>query len=237
MWGGCPDVGPDVLIRLNRDQAGEDTSPASSTVFWKGTIMKKMISLLCTALALVLGATGCSSLRVTDGSLNPPEWVTDYAAASNYNPAAYVYASGISTYSVVLEDGINDARHDAIRKIVEQIGVAADDTYRTGRDDKRKMIQTGMPNIPQAIMNSGKSVDVTQAVEARKNQTPQATHVSQTRIHGIEASQLAYSIWRYRPGLWSRLFGNDNAVRYYDVYVLIRCPLAEFENAVKTEKR
>ncbi len=199
--------------------------------------MKNMFCLACTALALALFATGCGSLRVIEGNLTPPKWVTDYSAASNYNPSAYVYASGISTYTMVLEDGINDARHDAIRKMVEQIGVAADDVYRTDRMDKSNVNETGMPNIPQALMNASKAVDITQAMEARKSRSPQSTHISQTRIHGIEASLLNYTVWCYTPGLWSRWFGNDTLMRFYDVYVLVRCPRDEFENALKTDKQ
>lgn len=198
--------------------------------------MKHMFYLACTALALALFATGCGSLRVVEGDLAPPKWVTDYATVSNYNPTAYIYASGISTYTMVLEDGINDARHDAIRKLVEQIGVAADDVYRTDRTDKDSIDQTGMPNIPQAIMNS-KDVDMNRALEARKSRTPQSTHVSQTRIHGIEANQLNYTVWCYTPGLWSRWFGNDTLTRFYDVYVLVRCPHEDFDNAVKADRK
>ena len=199
--------------------------------------MKKTLAMVGAVLVTVGFTTGCGSLRVTQGDTEPPRWVADPSSVSNYNPTAYVYASGISTYTVVLEDGINDARHDAIRKLVERVAVAADDTYRTDRTDKRGMTQTGMPNIPQAVMNSGKDVDISQAVDARKTRTPQETHVSQTRIHGVEENTLTYTVWRYRPGLWSRMFGNDTAMRFYDVYVLMRCPVSEFEGAVKNERK
>lgn len=199
--------------------------------------MSKSVFPIIAMAALALVSAGCGSLRVIEGSANPPQWIADPSVATNVDTKAYVYAPGISTYCVVLEDGINDARHDAIRKLVERVAVAADDTYRTDRTDKRGITQTGMPNIPQAIMNSGKAVDVSQAVDARKTRTPQATHVSQTRIHGVDEAMLTYTVWRYRPGLWSRMFGNDTAVRFYDVYVLLRCPVAEFESAVKTERK
>ena len=84
---------------------------------------------------------------------------------------------------------------------------------------------------------NGQAVDVTQAVDARQSRTPTATHVSQTRIHGVEEAQLVYTVWRYRPGLWSRLSGNDNAIRFYDVYVLMRCPVADFKQALDTERK
>jgi hypothetical protein len=199
--------------------------------------MKNTLCLTFAALALILFGSGCGSLRVIEGSMAPPAWVTDYSMAADFDPKAYVYASGMSTYAVVLEDGINDARHDAIRKIVEQIGIAAEDTYRTDRTDKQGVTQTGMPNIPQSFMNSGAAVSAGQTVEARRSRTPHATHVSQTRIHGIESSLVGYTVWYYTPGVWSRMFDADTAVRYYDVYVLIRCPRAEFENAVKTDKK
>ncbi len=199
--------------------------------------MNKTLGIACAVLASAWMLTGCSSLRVIEGSVTPPKWVADPASVTNYAPAQYVYASGISTYTLVLEDGINDARHDAIRKLVERVAVAADDTYKTDRSDKAGISQTGMPNIPQAIMNSGKAIDVTQAAETRKTRSPQATHVSQTRLHGVDEDQLSYTVWRYRPGLWSRMFGNDTAVRFYDVYVLMRCPVAEFDSAVKTERK
>lgn len=199
--------------------------------------MKRTLGIVCTALASAWVLTGCGSLRVIEGPTTPPQWVADPASVSNYNPSAFVYASGISTYTVVLEDGINDARHDAFRKLVERVGVAADDIYRTDRTDKRGTTQTGVPNLPQAIMNSGKAVDIRQSVDARKTRTPQATHVSQTRIHGVDEEQMVYTVWRYRPGLWSRMFGNDTAMRFYDIYVLLRCPIAEFESAVKNEHK
>ena len=199
--------------------------------------MKKTISVVGLTLALAALGSGCGSLRVIEGNLTPPAWAANPAVATNYNPTSYVYASGISTYCVVLEDGISDARHDAIRKLVERVGVAADDTYRTDRTDKRGNSQTGMPNIPQLIMDSSRIEDIKQSVDDRQTRTPTATHVSQTRIHGVEEAELVYTVWRYRPGLWSRLSGNDNAVRYYDVYVLMRCPVENFQQALDADRK
>lgn len=199
--------------------------------------MKKTLCLAASALSLALLASGCGSLRVVEGSLTPPAWAADPSTATNYDASAYVYASGISTYCVVLEDGISDARHDAIRKLVERVGVAADDTYRTDRTDKRGNSQSGMPNIPQIIMDSSRIEDIAQGVDDRQTRTPSATHVSQTRLHGVEEAQIVYTVWRYRPGLWSRLSGTDNAVRFYDVYVLLRCPVAAFQDALENERK
>jgi len=198
--------------------------------------MKRTPYLAGLVLFLALLVSGCGSLRVIEGSPSPPEWAFDPVTATNYDASAFVYAPGISTYCVVLEDGINDARHDALRKLVERVAVAAEDTYLTERRDKSESKQTGMPNIPQAVMNGG-AVDVAQEVDARKSRKPSATHVSQTRLHGVEEAQLIYTVWRYRPGLWSRLFGDDNAVRFYDIYVLLRCPVADFEKALETERK
>ena len=34
-----------------------------------------------------------------------------------------------------------------------------------------------------------------------------------------------------------RCLGDDNAVRFYDVYVLLRCPVADFKEALATDRK
>ena len=69
----------------------------------------KTLSLVCMTLgACALAGTGCSSLKIVEGNLAPPKWVGDPSAITNYEPHAFIYSSGISTYSSVLEEGIND---------------------------------------------------------------------------------------------------------------------------------
>jgi len=195
-----------------------------------------LISLVVTGLALA--GAGCSSLRVVEGNLAPPKWVADPALATNYDAEAYVYASGISTYSMVLEEGIQDARHDAIRKIAEQVAIAADDIYRSDRVEKRGIVQENVPNVPQSILRSRKAVDrISSSVDSKKTNSPQATHATQTRLHEVEQAQLKYAVWHYQPSMLARLFGGDTAVRFYDVYVLMRLPKSEFDSAVHTEKK
>lgn len=199
--------------------------------------MKKLVSGIGTvALCLVaLSGTGCSSLRIVQGSVAAPKWVAEPTLVSGCDTSEYVYASGICTYSMVLEEGINDARHDAIRKIVERVGVAAEDVYRTDRNDKHGYTHTDMPNASQVLFSSHKSVDTSSKVETRKVRNPQATHTSQTRLHGMDEVILCYSVWQYGPSFWAKWIYGDTAVRFYDVYVLMRCPKSEFERALRAE--
>lgn len=199
--------------------------------------MKRFIWTAILATSVVSGLAGCSSLRVVEGNLAPPEWVADPSLATNYNGEAFIYASGIATYSYLLEDGIYYARHDAIRKIAELVGVAADDVYRVSRIEKRGATQMNMPNVPQMIGNSHAAVRTGNSVDSKDTRTPQATHTSQTRLHQIEEAILSYSVWQYGPSWWAKLWYGDTALRFYDVYVLLRCPRAEFENALKKERQ
>lgn len=187
--------------------------------------------------ACVLAGSGCSSLRVVEGSVAPPEWVADPSLATNYDANAFVYASGISTYSTILEEGINDARHDAIRKIAERAAVAADDVYRSDRTDKRTTVQSNMPNVPQLIDNSRAAVRVGNNLDSKNTRNPQATHTSQTRLHEIEEAIVTYSVWQYGPSWWARMWYGDTAIRFYDVYVLLRCPKKEFETVLEKERK
>lgn len=186
--------------------------------------------------AAVIMVSGCSSLKVVEGSIAPPKWVTEPSLASNYDPTNYVYASGICTYSMVLEEGINDARHDAIRKLAERAGVAAEDIYQTDRNDKYTSSQSGMPNVPQIIDNSHKAVQTSGKVETKTTLTPKAVHTSQTRLHDVDQALLCYSVWQYGPSFWARTWNGDTALRFYDVYVLMRCPKSELEAALKKER-
>lgn len=195
----------------------------------------KHIYFFAITLALGLGS-GCSSVKIIEGSVTPPKWVADTSLASNCDPTNYVYASGISTYTLVLEEGINDARHDAIRKLAERAGVAAEDIYRTSRSDKYSSTQTGMPNVPQVIQNSHKAVQTTGKVESKTTLTPQATHTTQIRLHDVDQALICYTIWQYGPSWWARSWYGDTALRFYDVYVLMRCPKTEFEAALKKER-
>jgi hypothetical protein len=195
----------------------------------------KITCLFAITLVACLGA-GCSSIKVIEGSVTPPKWVTDTSLASNCDPTNYVYASGMSTYTLVLEEGINDARHDAIRKLAERAGVAAEDIYRTSRSDKYSSTQTGMPNVPQVIQNSHKAVQTTGKVESKTTLTPQATHTTQIRLHDVDQALICYTIWQYGPSWWARTWEGDTALRFYDVYVLMRCPKTEFEAALKRER-
>jgi hypothetical protein len=187
-------------------------------------------------LAGLLAGAGCSSLKVVEGGMAPPKWVAEPALASSFDPTNYVYASGLSTYSLVLEEGINDARHDAIRKLAERAGVAAEDVYKVDRADKRGMTQGGMPNVPQMIQNSHKAVAVEGKVESKTTLTPQATHTTQIRLHDVDQALLCYTVWQYGPSWWARFWYGDTALRFFDVYVLMRCPRAEFEAALKRER-
>lgn len=190
--------------------------------------------IVCVGFALL--GSGCSSLKVVEGGIAPPKWVADPALASSYDPTNYVYASGICTYSLVLEEGINDARHDAIRKLAERAGVTADDVYRADRTDKYSSTQNGMPNVPQVIQNSHGAVQNSGKVETKTTLTPQAKHTTQIRLHDVDQAILCQTVWQYGPSLWARYWNGDTATRFYDVYVLMRCPKAEFEAALKRER-
>lgn len=198
--------------------------------------MKSRLLASCSLMVLALVATGCSSLKVVEGDVTPPKWVADPALASSYDPTNYVYATGICTYSLVLEEGINDARHDAIRKLAERAGVVADDVYQADRNDKYTATQNGMPNVPQIIQNSHKAVQTSGKVETKTTLTPKALHTTQTRLHDVDQALLCYSVWQYGPSMWARYWNGDTALRFYDVYVLMRCPKAELEAALKKER-
>lgn len=198
--------------------------------------MKSKLIVLSSLAGIAIMATGCSSLKVVEGSVAPPKWVAEPALASSFDPTNFVYASGICTYSLVLEEGINDARHDAIRKLAERAGVAADDVYQTDRNDKYTSTQSGMPNVPQIIDNSHKAVQNSGKVETKTTLTPKAMHTTQTRLHDVDQALLCYTVWQYGPSLWARYWNGDTALRFYDVYVLMRCPKSEFESVLKKER-
>ncbi len=187
--------------------------------------------------ACAMVGSGCSSLQIVEGNLAPPKWVADPSLATNYDANAYVYASGISTYSSILEEGISDARHDAIGKIAERAAVAADDIYRSDRMDKRSTVQSDMPNVPQMIGNSHAAVGAGNRVDSKNTRNPQSTHVSQTRLHQIDEAILTYSVWQYGPSWWARTWHGDTAIRFYDVYVLMRCPKSEFDAVLEKERK
>ncbi len=193
------------------------------------------VSIVLFAVIAITGA-GCSSLKVVEGNLAPPKWVSDPTLSSNYDVTNYVYASGICTYSLVLEEGINDARHDAIRKLAERAGVTADDIYKTDRNDKYTATQSGMPNVPQIIENSHRAVSARGKVETKTTLTPQATHTTQIRLHDVDQAILCYTVWQYGPSLWARYWNGDTALRFYDIYVLMRCPKIEFDAAIRKER-
>lgn len=195
----------------------------------------KWMGLIALAMVAVMGG-GCSSLKVIEGNVAPPEWVSEPALASVYDPTNFIYASGICTYSLVLEQGINDARHDAIRKIAERAGVTADDVYKTERSEKYSSTQNGMPNVPQIIENSSAAVQTSGKVDSKTTLTPQATHTTQIRLHDVDQALLCYTVWQYGPSMWARYWNGDTALRFYDVYVLMRCPKAEFDAAVRKER-
>ncbi len=195
----------------------------------------KMMGLLSLACLAMLGS-GCSSLKVVEGTLAPPKWVAEPSLAPGFDSTNFIYASGICTYSLVLEEGINDARHDAFRKLAERAGVAADDVYQTDRNDKYTSTQSGMPNVPQIIDNSHKAVRNTGKVETKTTLTPKALHTTQTRLHDVDQALLTYTVWQYGPSLWARYWDGDTALRFYDVYILMRCPRSEFDAAVKKER-
>lgn len=197
--------------------------------------MKKVFTVTAALALAALAGSGCSSLRIVQGSVIPPDWVADPTVLPAADTNAFVFASGISTYNMVLEEGINDARHDAIRKIAERVSVAADDVYRTDRNDKLSSTQKDMPNTPQMFFNSHKAVSTSSKVETKKTRNPQATHVSQVRLHGMDELQVSYSVWQYGPSLWAKMIYGDTAMRFYDVYVLMRCPRPEFERALRLE--
>ncbi|MEI6563004.1 MAG: hypothetical protein WCO42_01710 [bacterium] len=195
----------------------------------------KIVSLCL--LTLIGGmSVGCSSIKIVEGNVAPPLWVAEPTLASKCDPTNYVYASGMSTYTLVLEEGINDARHDAIRKLAERAGVTADDIYRTSRSDKYSSTQVGMPNVPQIIQNSHAAVQTSGKLESKTTLTPQATHTTQIRLHDVDQALICYTVWQYGPSLWARCWDGDTALRFYDVYVLMRCPKTEFEAALKKER-
>ena len=92
-----------------------------------------------------------------------------------------------------------------------------------------------MPNASQVIFNSHKAVDTRSKLESKKTRNPEATHTSQTRLHGMDETLLCYSVWQYGPSMWAKWIYGDTAIRFYDVYVLMRCPKTEFERAMRTE--
>ena len=198
--------------------------------------MKARFLILSSFILVTVLGTGCSSLKVVEGTLAPPKWVADPTLAPNYDATNFVYASGLCTYSLVLEEGINDARHDAIRKLAERTGVAADDTYQSDRTDKQTKTQTGMPNLPQMFENSHKAVQTSGKLESKTTLSPKATHTTQTRLHDVDQAQLTYTVWQYGPSFWARFWYGDTALRFYDVYILMRCPREEFDAAVRKER-
>ena len=195
----------------------------------------RVMGMLSLSFLAVMG-TGCSSLKVVEGNLAPPKWVADPSLAPGHDSTNYIYASGICTYALVLEEGINDARHDAIRKLAERTGVAADDVYQTDRNDKYTSTQNGMPNVPQIIDNSHRAVQTSNKVETKTTLTPKAMHITQTRLHDVDQTLLSYTVWQYGPSLWARYWDGDTALRFYDIYILMRCPRVEFESALKKER-
>ena len=196
---------------------------------------QRFLGLLSLTVVAVMGA-GCSSLKVVEGNIAPPKWVADPTLSAKYDPTNFVYASGISTYSLVLEEGINDARHDAIRKLAERAAVATEDVYQTDRNDKYSSTQNGMPNVPQVIQNSHKAVQTNGKLESKTTMTPKAIHTTQIHLHDVDQALLSYTVWQYGPSMWARYWDGDTALRFYDVYVMVRCPRSEFDAALKKER-
>ena len=93
-----------------------------------------------------------------------------------------------------------------------------------------------MPNVPQIIDNSRKAVQSSGKVETKTTLTPKAMHTTQTRLHDVDQAMLSYTVWQYGPSFWARYWDGDTALRFYDIYILMRCPREEFEAAVRKER-
>ena len=162
-----------------------------------------LVLLICAGLL----SLGCSagkinpigSEKIIERSGDKPEWVKKIPKESD----EYYFFRGFKTSALTLEDGLTDARSNAIRQVLEMIQAQGLVDYKKAR------VETGLADRREdigSITEDGLKI------------------LSKTVASGVkELESYTEKVERYTP----------DGVRYnFNVYTLVRYPKAEFEKAV-----
>jgi len=167
----------------------------SSTRFLILLAITSLLSLACSAGKLnVVG-----SERIIEKSGDKPGWVTKIPREND----EYYFFRGFKTSSLSLEDGLTDARLNAIRQVLEMIQSQGLVDYKKAR------VETGLAETREdigSVTEDGLKI------------------LSKTVASGVkELESYTEKVERFTP----------QGVRYYyNVYTLVRYPKSEFEKAV-----
>lgn len=166
-----------------------------------------MYRLIIVALCATLAAIGCSanklelvgSERVVETNGDKPGWVKKVPGEND----EYYFFRGFKTGALSLEDGLTDARSNAIRQVLEMIQAQGLVDYKKAR------VETGLAESREdvgSVTEDGLKI------------------LSKTVASGVkELESYTEKVERYTP----------KGLRYvYNVYTLVRYPKAEYDRAV-----
>ncbi len=171
-----------------------------------------MFRILITVMIAGVIATGCSrqqlsvigSERMVESSGNKPDWVRKIPGESD----EFYFFRGFKTGSLSLEDGLTDARSNAIRQVLEMIQAQGLVDYKKAR------VETGLAETREdvgSVTEDGLKI------------------LSKTVASGVkELESYTEKVERYTPG----------GIRYFfNVYTLVRYPRSEYDKAVALAAR
>jgi len=166
-----------------------------------------MYRLIIVALCATLAAIGCSanklglvgSERVVETSGDKPGWVKRVPGEND----EYYFFRGFKTGALSLEDGLTDARSNAIRQVLEMIQAQGLVDYKKAR------VENGLAESREdvgSVTEDGLKI------------------LSKTVASGVkELESYTEKVERYTP----------KGLRYvYNIYTLVRYPKAEYDRAV-----
>ncbi|MFH1068687.1 MAG: hypothetical protein V1794_03605 [Candidatus Glassbacteria bacterium] len=166
-----------------------------------------MYRLIIVALCATLTAIGCSanklglvgSERVVETNGDKPGWVKKVPGEND----EYYFFRGFKTGALSLEDGLTDARSNAIRQVLEMIQAQGLVDYKKAR------VENGLAESREdvgSVTEDGLKI------------------LSKTVASGVkELESYTEKVERYTP----------KGLRYvYNVYTLVRYPKAEYDRAV-----
>lgn len=164
------------------------------------TICAGLISLGCSANKLTL----VGSERVIEANGDKPDWVKKVPKEDD----GYYFFRGFKTGALSLEDGLTDARSNAIRQVLEMIQAQGLVDYKKAR------VESGLAETREdvgSVTEDGLKI------------------LSKTVASGVkELESYTEKVERYTP----------NGLRYfYNVYTLVRYPKEEYDKAVALSAR
>ncbi|MBW7995506.1 MAG: hypothetical protein FVQ81_02820 [Candidatus Glassbacteria bacterium] len=171
--------------------------------------MLKTLSLIILAGVIAAGCsshklTAIGSERLVESSGNKPGWIKKIPGESD----EYYFFRGFKTGALSLEDGLTDARSNAIRQVLEMIQAQGLIDYKKAR------VETGLAETRDdvgSVTEDGLKI------------------LSKTVANGVkELESYTEKVERYTPG----------GIRYFfNVYTLVRYPIAEYDKAVALAAR